>query len=74
MTDFITMTAAQADSVRGETVPGHSLEPAVLADGSTYVLPATVLTDPYHAAKRDVLAAFTVRAVDPSEFPQPPAP
>ena len=68
MATMIVMTQAQADAVRGETTPGHSLEPVKLADGATYVLGPEVLSDPDQKAKRAVLSAYPMRDVSPGEF------
>ena len=69
---MIILTAEQADHVRGMDTPGAALMPALLADGVTYVLPESVLTDPAHVAKHDYLAALPVRNVADSEWPAPP--
>ena len=68
MSDYLILTSAQADSVRGPTAPGHALEPVLLADGATYVLPADVLADPAHVVRHDALAALPQRAVPAAEF------
>jgi hypothetical protein len=67
---FIVLGAEEAQAVRGPTTTGHALAPVPLADGEHFVLPAAVLDDPAHAARRAFLAALPQREVDPSEFPQ----
>lgn len=64
---MIILTAEQAETVRGETVAGHVLEPVPLADG-TFVLPEAVLSDPAHAQWHDLLAGLPVRDVAREEF------
>jgi hypothetical protein len=44
----------QRDALRGQTAPGHELEP-VLVETGEYALPRRVLDDPFHAAKFDDL-------------------
>lgn len=66
----IILTAAQADEVRGPTAPGAALEPALLADGVTYVLPAAILADPAHWEWHAFLSALPQRLVAPEEWPQ----
>lgn len=61
MTVFIALDAAQAEKLRGMTSPGHALNPVMLADGVTYILPMEVLDDPEHA---DVLSAFALGKID----------
>lgn len=75
MARFITLTAAEAAKVRGKTSAGHALDPVPLADGVTYILPLSVLTDPAHAAflaaKRaqvDVALAGRLREIADNEF------
>lgn len=51
---FIILTKEQADAVRGETTPGHALQPIEQEDGS-FFLPARVLDAPEHASKRVLL-------------------
>lgn len=54
---FIVMTQAEADAVRGETSPGHSLSPVPTLDGK-YALPVRVLSDPAHASKHALLLTY----------------
>ncbi len=65
--NFIIMTSAQADAVRGETTRGHVLVPFELKDGN-FVLPSDCLIDPAHASKAATLNARTKRDVVESEF------
>ncbi|SER61899.1 hypothetical protein SAMN05216548_1317 [Faunimonas pinastri] len=65
---MIILTAAEADKVRGETSDGHELEPVLLADGVTFVLPEAVLTDPAHAERHELLATFPTREVAQAEW------
>lgn len=74
MTLCIIFTETEAEAVRGPTAPGAALEPALLADGTTYVLPAEVLADPAHAERHDLLATFPVRDVADDEWPLPEFP
>lgn len=67
----IVMTAQQADEVRGATSGLSALDPILLADGSTWVLPERVLEDNKHASAWEALAVLPVRDVAPSEFVQP---
>lgn len=69
-TNCIILTAAEAEEVRGPTMPGAALEPSLLADGVTHVLPAAILSDPAHEAWHEVLAGLPQRAVAPEEWPQ----
>lgn len=71
---MIILTSTEADQVRGITTPGHALEPFLLADGVTYVLPVAVLADPAHAMHHAFLNSLPQRDVDDSEFPQPEDP
>ncbi|WP_143061936.1 hypothetical protein [Faunimonas pinastri] len=57
--------------MRGETSEGHELEPVLLADGVTFVLPEAVLTDPAHAERHELLATFPTRDVAAGEYPPP---
>lgn len=69
-TSCIILTAAQADEVRGPTAPGAALEPSLLADGVTHVLPAGILSDAAHSVWHEVLAVLPQRVVAPEEWPQ----
>lgn len=53
---FLILTKAQAEAVRGVSVPGHALEPVECEDG-TFVLPDRVLNDPHHSIKKTALAS-----------------
>lgn len=68
---FIILTQTQADTVRGPTSGSAALDPVALANGTEWVLPVAVLTDPAHAMHHDYLAALPQRAVSAAEFPQP---
>lgn len=52
---FLILSAEQAKQIRGESSPGHSLDPRELADG-TFALPVEVLRDPNHAKVLSVLS------------------
>ena len=67
---MIVLTQAQANQVRGETTDGNALEPVMLADGVSYVLPEEVLTDPAHAANRVLLQALATREIAANEWVQ----
>lgn len=71
MTEFIILTADQASAVTGETSPGFALQPVLLADGVTYVLPAAVLSDPGYSSQWDVLKNFPQRAIADDEWVTP---
>ena len=66
---YIILAADAAAAVRGISSAGHSLEPLLLADGVTFVLPADVLADPGHASRYDILGALPQREVRPDEWP-----
>jgi hypothetical protein len=67
----IILTEAEADHVRGPTGEGAALAPVALANGTEWVLPVTVITDPAHAIHHDYLDALPQREVTADEFPQP---
>lgn len=66
---MIILTQEQADHVRGETSPGHALDPVRLKSGA-YVLNEEVLADPAHAKHHDYLASLDTREVAPNEYPE----
>ena len=66
---FISLTEAQADYVRGSTSPHSALFPVVLASGTEWVLPVSVLSDPAHAIHHEYLTALPQREIDASEWP-----
>ncbi|MFG1427600.1 hypothetical protein [Roseixanthobacter glucoisosaccharinicivorans] len=68
---YLLLTAGLAEGVRGPTAPGAALEPVPLADGVTWVLPASVLDDPAHAVRRPQLAACAMRLVPPQDWQAP---
>ena len=68
---FIILTSEQAEAVRGPTAPGAALFPLPLADGVSFVLPASVLEDPSHASHHDLLGELPTRAVEEAEWPVP---
>lgn len=61
---MIVMTTEQAATVRGPTGPHRALDPIMLADGVTYVLPVRLLAD-YPS-----LNALPQRDIAPSKFRQ----
>lgn len=67
-TPCLLLTPAQAAQVRGPSAPGAALEPCLLADGVTLVLPAAVLDDPAHAAWQDLLSALPQTMVAPEDW------
>ena len=68
----IELTEAEAAQVRGGTANGSVLDPTLLCDGITYVLPLSVLADPDHAEHRAFLASLPVREVHPEDvMPDP---
>lgn len=54
---MIILTAGQADVVRGETEPGHALDPRQMAAGG-FALPVAVLSDPAHEVHHDFLTGL----------------
>lgn len=64
---YIELTAEAAAALRGETSPGHCLEPIPLAGGS-FVLPVAVLADPAHATRHAALSALPTRTVAAEEW------
>lgn len=67
MADFIVLTPPQANAMRGNTVPGHALDPIELTNG-TFCLPLAVLADAAHLPRRATLNAFTKRDVPAAEL------
>lgn len=67
---MIILNADDVSVVAGESTQGHWLVPIALANGTEWVLPEAVLSDPSHAEHHDFLAGLPTRSVDPSEFPQ----
>ncbi len=51
---MLILTPDQANQVRGLTVAGHALAPALLTDGN-FALPEAALDDPYHAVHAQFL-------------------
>jgi len=68
MTLYILLDANAAAAVRGMSSEGHTLEPVLLADGATFVLPANVLADPGHASRSEILCTLPQREVGPEEW------
>lgn len=64
---LIILTAEQAELVRGESSPGHVIDPVPLEDG-TFAVSEAVLSDPAHSGKRGLLASKPKRVVAPAEF------
>ena len=58
---MILLTPAEADEVRGDTEPGHALEPVKLKSGD-FVLPPEVMDDPMHAEHHDFLNSLPLIA------------
>lgn len=54
---MILLTLEEANEVKGYSDPMHALHPMELEDGS-YVLPASVLDDPFHAEHHELLASL----------------
>lgn len=65
---MIILTEAQATLVRGETSPGHMLEPIALADGVTFVLSERVLSDPAHTMRHKFLGSLPTRNIAAKEW------
>ena len=65
---YIFFGAQIAEAVRGASREGHTLEPILLADGATFVLPANVLADPGHASRSKILCTLPQREVGPEEW------
>lgn len=68
---MIILDEHEAALVRGETAPGHALDPAPLANGMEWTLPEAVLADPAHAMHHQFLSGLPTREVGPEEYPQP---
>ena len=68
---MIILTPEQALQFSGETKEGHALQPVLLADGVTYVLPVEVLEDPAHATRREALSALPQRDIADDEWLKP---
>ena len=68
---MIILDEAQTDQVRGETSPGHMLDPRPLANGTQWALPEAVLSDPAHAIHHAFLSGLPTRDVASEEYPQP---
>ena len=50
MSEYIILTRAERDAIRGHSSPMHAIEPVELSDG-TFVIGAAVLADPAHTAR-----------------------
>jgi hypothetical protein len=69
MAQFLVMSAEAAEAVRGETQPGHAINPVALTDGR-FILAPSVLDDPAHDVVWGYLMANTaLEEIDPSLFP-----
>ncbi len=70
MTDLhIILDTEQAAGVRGATASGAALDPLLLADGVTWVLPVAVLADPEHASRHGALSGLPQRQIAVQEWP-----
>lgn len=69
MTQFIILTAEQADFVRGQNALGAALDPILTAQGD-FALGLQVLDDPLHAEKREFLAGLPRREIGPDGWPE----
>ncbi len=67
---MIILTKEQAEYARGFTGNGHGLDPSVLADGITYVLPESVIDNPCHSKHKVFLMSMPIRDVLPEEYIQ----
>lgn len=67
---MIILTQEEAEAVRGETHKGAALDPVPLANGTEWVLPEAVLTDPAHQAWWEHLETLPRRTVHASEWPE----
>jgi len=63
----IILTAEQAARDWSGSRKGTALEPVLLADGETYVLPAVVLARAAHKAHHDFLKTLPQREIGDSE-------
>lgn len=68
MTAFIILNSAEADRVRGPTTPPAALDP-IERQGSTFILPVAVLSDPAHAMHHAFLEALPTLTPDDPAFP-----
>lgn len=69
MTQFIVLTKAQGDAVRGVVVPGHALNPVLIQGGSQagkYALGVEVLADASMNLRKAVLALIPTAELDPT--------
>lgn len=68
---FIILTAPQAAQINPQQDSAHTaLVPILLADGVTYVLPVSVLTDPAHADWISLLSTLPQQEVAANRFVQ----
>ena len=65
---MILLTDDEAAIARDMTFEGAELRPVALLDGSAWILPSAVLSDPAYASAHDYLATLPRRHVDPSEW------
>jgi len=64
---MIILTQSQVDQVKGESLPGFSIDPVALIDG-TFCISERVLTDHAHESKHDFLSTLPKREVSYDEF------
>ena len=65
MTYLIILSESEAAMVAGPTTPGHALYPVPMADGR-FALPLSVLVDPAHETRRDMLLFLPQEEIDPA--------
>jgi hypothetical protein len=65
---MIILTKEEAELVHGKTSDHTALEPVLLDDGVTWVLPDEVLDDPAHAVVHKFLRKKQKRQVEASEW------
>ena len=61
MTEYIILSQAERDAIRGHSSPMHAIEPVELKDG-TFVIGDEVLADPAHAARVTRIAGLRRKA------------
>lgn len=65
---WIILNYEEAQAVSGKTDEGYALQPVLLLDGVTYVLPERVVDDPAHLVHSEFLRGLPTREVSDDEF------
>lgn len=61
MSEYIILSRAERDAIRGHSSPMHAIEPVELRDG-TFVIGDAVLADPAHTARTARVAGIRQKA------------